>query len=856
MSSGWSVWAAPPAPFVAGSSVRLITQQQLTLVLVVLCNMHAHSNHQVFWKKTVIMQSLDGPDLLCVVEHALKPSDDWIFRISFTEGGGLRDAPMTNSTTLDSAKQIAAVCRTWLAAVRVWLDSVTSFDMGRANNGQLAHFVKTLVLDRVRLTCSNTSESGLLSVAHAYPNLVELQLSIFTLMPAVPEVLRSCPRIKKLTLEHAVPRPGECAGTALVMSAPHAVSLTHLELRGLSMTSSFFGTTNAAMLARGELSAKALLGSIKFGFPALTHLSCPSNIKSGSIWAMCKARPDVKFMASDHLVMAGNRYLDYAFYAGESFFCVLRWTQVECQITVAEASALISMMRFLPSALVDDWRLVPDEQRDECLKRDRSEEVTSSKIALAAFENLVKLPANLEPMIEAGAVEVFCKLLRSPVGRHVDDYSDCDGYQDCNGEPARTASRVLEELVHSPAAEIDAPGLVASMLSLMSDMLRAEIGQRKEFVDMLEEMDAQEREELGDDPFGLKDPKAGYRHTHDVLTSLLRMCSARPKVAEAVIHDPAGGIAIFKAAILRIVPDDNFLSTDQGCVQFVQQYKSPVSGQSDPTTPTDDPQLLLVEACSTHADLVAMLQLEKSQAADAQRAIVDRAIFARCGVGSQEELKAKHRAFCETGMARLRQLQGISQGKLVLPDGLRMRMEGAPLPTALVLPPLSERVSALTEAAGSFLLDEDTPSLLKLSSLSTNLLYFVHEDDVNLVKIDGCAEFYEPKVEGKGRLLAILMVHPSRDDDPPGALRLLTEEEMEKCILQESQITLHHADFQMTFNPSNMAWFSANDLFDAIGHFETAKAQAAGDTNMHHAFFEGLVAHGSQLGHYQICWGS
>lgn len=190
-----------------------------------------------------------------------------------------------------------------------------------------------------------------------------------------------------------------------------------------------------------------------------------------------------------------------------------------------------------------------------------------------------------------------------------------------------------------------------------------------------------------------------------------------------------------------------------------------------------------------------------------------------------------------------------------------MRMDGAPPLTALVLPPFSERMAALKEV-GSPLLTDSAPPMLELDRLSTNLLFFVHEDDVQLVKMDGCAEFYEPKAEGNGRLLATITAHPSRDDDIHGALRLLTEAEMEMCVLQESQLILHHTsfhtshEFEMTFNPSNMAWFSANDLFDALGHFETAKAQATGHTNMRHAFFEGLIAHGSQPGHYKICWGS
>ena len=52
----------------------------------------------------------------------------------------------------------------------------------------------------------------------------------------------------------------------------------------------------------------------------------------------------------------------------------------------------------------------------------------------------------------------------------------------------------------------------------------------------------------------------------------------------------------------------------------------------------------------------------------------------------------------------------------------------------------------------------------------------------------------------------------------------------------------------------NMAWFSAYDLFDAIGHFKTAQTHHTGQIDMRHAFFEGVDRVGA--GRYAIGWGS
>ena len=51
-----------------------------------------------------------------------------------------------------------------------------------------------------------------------------------------------------------------------------------------------------------------------------------------------------------------------------------------------------------------------------------------------------------------------------------------------------------------------------------------------------------------------------------------------------------------------------------------------------------------------------------------------------------------------------------------------------------------------------------------------------------------------------------------------------------------------------------MAWFSAYDLFDAIGHFKTAQTHHTGQIDMRHAFFEGVDRVGA--GRYAIGWGS
>ena len=121
---------------------------------------------------------------------------------------------------------------------------------------------------------------------------------------------------------------------------------------------------------------------------------------------------------------------------------------------------------------------------------------SSSSVALRSLANLAQLTGNCDTMMAARAFGPLVKLLRSTEGRCVDfevDYED--PYEMVSGEPAISAAHILAQLVGSPSAssEVEASGLVAAMLSLLSDMLRAEVAGQKQRLASLESMDADER---------------------------------------------------------------------------------------------------------------------------------------------------------------------------------------------------------------------------------------------------------------------------------------------------------------------------------------------------------------------------
>lgn len=63
-------------------------------------------------------------------------------------------------------------------------------------------------------------------------------------------------------------------------------------------------------------------------------------------------------------------------------------------------------------------------------------------------------------------------------------------------------------------------------------------------------------------------------------------------------------------------------------------------------------------------------------------------------------------------------------------------------------------------------------------------------------------------------------------------------------------------DMQVKFTAVNGAWFTVQEVLDAIGAFETAarvQTDWYGGIDTHHVMFEGLEG---KDGHYMICWGS
>ena len=181
-------------------------------------------------------------------------------------------------------------------------------------------------------------------------------------------------------------------------------------------------------------------------------------------------------------------------------------------------------------------------------------------------------------------------------------------------------------------------------------------------------------------------------------------------------------------------------------------------------------------------------------------------------------------------------------------------MAGAPPVQPMVYVSLAARLAA-EPGFLSTMRGEDAAPTLDPSSLSTMLLFMIHEEDVELMTEDGCANVWVPR-NSEARLLAVLVEQPSKDSGD-GELTRLTNEELSMCTLRKSEITLHAGDFEMTFYPPNLSWFSVYDLLDAIGHFETMRAQSSsGEVDMRHALFEGVHAIDGPPGHYEICWGS
>lgn len=194
--------------------------------------------------------------------------------------------------TLSAAEIIAAVCKAWRDAVLAWKSSVQAFS-ARPNNDTvlLALSDVFLSLRSIELSsCLSITGPGLLDFTRAVPSLTKLDLSFsMGLLPILPKLLSTATGIQTLRLSYASGSSSSEIDLIFLEAAPHGTSLTHLDLRCMPHGHDPYHKKDCVTIS-------GLAGSLKFGFPALTHLQCPHGISPKDVLRMLALRPELKIL--------------------------------------------------------------------------------------------------------------------------------------------------------------------------------------------------------------------------------------------------------------------------------------------------------------------------------------------------------------------------------------------------------------------------------------------------------------------------------------------------------------------------------------------------------------------------------